>query len=79
MSRTRGTGKTEARNLGDQMFTVKEVAGYLRVHPTTVYRLMRAHELPGFKVGSDWRFSLEEIEQWRHEKMATDDPHFKEK
>jgi excisionase family DNA binding protein len=67
---TRGTG---ARNPGAEstrMFTVKELAGYLRVHPSTVYRLMRAHQLPGFKVGSDWRFSLEDVEQWRHARMA---------
>lgn len=47
------------------VMTVRELAKYLRVHPTTVYRLLRAKQLPGFRVGSEWRFSIEVIERWR--------------
>lgn len=47
------------------VMTVGEVAEYLRVHPTTVYRLLRAKQLPGFRVGSEWRFSIEVIDRWR--------------
>jgi hypothetical protein len=32
-----------------QIMTVKEVADYLRVHPITVYRLLRQRQLPAFK------------------------------
>jgi excisionase family DNA binding protein len=45
--------------------TVKEVSEYLRVHPSTVYRLLAKRKLPAFRVGSDWRFSLSAIDQWR--------------
>jgi excisionase family DNA binding protein len=45
--------------------TVNELAGYLKVHPSTVYRLLKTGELPAFRVGSDWRFRLEEIDRWR--------------
>jgi len=31
--------------------TVKEVAAYLRVHPTTVYKLLRKGEVPAFRIG----------------------------
>jgi excisionase family DNA binding protein len=48
----------------EPMMTVKELADYLRVHPTTVYRLLRQGELPGLRIGSDWRFSRETIDQW---------------
>jgi excisionase family DNA binding protein len=44
---------------------LNEVADYLRVHPSTIYRLLRKKQLPAFKVGSDWRFNLESIDQWR--------------
>jgi len=52
------------------VLTVKDLAHYLRVHPSTVYRLLKDGQLPAFKVGSDWRFNLEEIDRWRveHEK-----------
>jgi excisionase family DNA binding protein len=45
--------------------TVKEVSEYFRVHPATVYRLLSKKQLPAFRVGSDWRFSLKAIDQWR--------------
>lgn len=44
--------------------TVREVSEYLRVHPTTVYRLVKNGRLPGFKVGDRWRFQQAEIDSW---------------
>src|SRR5581483_3406126 len=44
---------------------VKDVARYLGVHPTTVYRLLKEGALPAFQVGSDWRFNRESIDEWR--------------
>jgi excisionase family DNA binding protein len=47
------------------VLTLEEVAEYLRVHPTTIYRLLKKHKIPAFKVGSDWRFNLASIDRWR--------------
>lgn len=47
-----------------RMMTVKELSEYLRVHPSTIYKLLRRRELPGFRVGSDWRFRVEVIDHW---------------
>ncbi|HZP44734.1 MAG TPA: helix-turn-helix domain-containing protein [Candidatus Binataceae bacterium] len=47
------------------VMTLEEVASYLRVHPSTIYRLLKKRQLPAFKVGSDWRFNQESIDQWR--------------
>ena len=47
-----------------KVLTVREVSQYLRVHPSTVYRLLREEQLPGFRVGSDWRFDIDMIERW---------------
>ena len=47
-----------------QAMTLDEVAVYLRVHPSTVYRLLKQKQIPAFKMGSDWRFNLEAIDQW---------------
>ncbi|MGA2409508.1 MAG: helix-turn-helix domain-containing protein [Candidatus Binataceae bacterium] len=49
------------------VLTLEEVAGYLRVHPSTIYRLLKKKKLPAFKVGSDWRFNLESIDRWREQ------------
>jgi excisionase family DNA binding protein len=46
------------------VMTVKDLAGYRRVHPTTVYRQLKDGLLPAFKVGSDWRFKVESIDRW---------------
>lgn len=48
----------------DSVMTVKEVADYLRVNQRTVYRLAVERRLPGFKVGTNWRFKRSDIEGW---------------
>lgn len=48
-----------------QIMTLDEVADYLRVHPSTVYRMAKNQTLPAFKIGSDWRFNRESIDSWR--------------
>ena len=46
-------------------YTAEEIAKYLRVHPYTVKRLARQGKIPGFKIGNQWRFDVEEIEEWK--------------
>jgi excisionase family DNA binding protein len=48
-----------------RVITIAELAQYLRVHRSTLYRLLRKGQLPGFKIGSDWRFDVETIDKWR--------------
>jgi excisionase family DNA binding protein len=50
-----------------RILTVKEVANYLHVSRTTIFRLLKRHELPAFKIGYDWRFNVEQIDSWRAE------------
>jgi excisionase family DNA binding protein len=47
-----------------EMLTALELASYLRIHPTTVYKLAKRGELPAFKVAGDWRFKRSSIEKW---------------
>jgi excisionase family DNA binding protein len=52
----------------EALMTVKALASYLNVHPSTIYRMMKESDLPRIKIGSDWRFSRELIDRWIKEK-----------
>ena len=53
-----------------KVLTVSELSEYLRVHRSTNYRLLKKGQLPGFKIGSDWRFNVEAIDEWRLQQGA---------
>lgn len=48
---------TRTQNCIDETaVTVADIARLLRKSPDTIYRLARAGDIPGFKVGGEWRF-----------------------
>ncbi|MDF1822245.1 MAG: helix-turn-helix domain-containing protein [Alcanivoracaceae bacterium] len=51
-------------SMADDIMTLKEVAGYLKLAEKTAYRLAADGKLPGFKVGGSWRFRREDMERW---------------
>lgn len=51
------------RDAPSELLTSAEVAKLLRVHPKQIYRLL-GRGLPGHRVGSEWRFSREEVLAW---------------
>ncbi len=64
----------------DQLLTTGEVAELLRVHPKQVYRLLK-RGLPGRRVGSEWRFSHDDVLAWSGGKpvaVATQELHAQE-
>jgi len=48
----------------DAVMTVQEVAEYLKLAESTVYRLARERRLPARKVGGVWRFSRKVLDEW---------------
>ena len=50
--------------MDSEFLTAEEVAEYLRLPLSTVYKLVQDKRLPGFKVGKHWRFRKETIIQW---------------
>lgn len=54
----------------DKILTLKEVADYLKLTERTIYRLSQDGKLPGFKVGSSWRFRLRDIDEWIEDQKA---------
>ncbi|MGH7410572.1 MAG: helix-turn-helix domain-containing protein [Candidatus Methylomirabilis sp.] len=49
---------------GLAVMTLREVARYLRINKSTVYRMARDGTLPAWKLGNVWRFKKESIERW---------------
>ncbi|MCK4623216.1 MAG: helix-turn-helix domain-containing protein [Desulfuromonadales bacterium] len=48
----------------DRWLTLDELAVYLKLGRTKLYRMAQNGEIPASKVGSQWRFDREEIDAW---------------
>jgi excisionase family DNA binding protein len=44
------------------VMSVEEGARYLKVHCSTIYRLLKTHQILAFRIGSDWRFNCEHLD-----------------
>ena len=55
----------------DEIMTVKELAAFLKIAEKTAYRFASEGKVPGFKVGSAWRFRKSEINRWITEQEQT--------
>ena len=55
----------------NEVLTVKELGKLLRVHSSTVYKLIREDKIPRFRVGSEWRFRTDVIVRWMAEKSMS--------
>ena len=55
-----------------QVMTIDELAAYLQVAKSTLYKLAQEGKVPGQKVGKHWRFHRDAIDEWlRAERSAT--------
>ena len=48
----------------DEVLTLKEVASLLKIAERTTYMMVQRGNLPGFKVGGQWRFKRVDIDNW---------------
>ena len=48
----------------DKWLTVDELADYLKMGQTKLYRMAQEGGIPASKVGNQWRFNREEIDEW---------------
>ena len=45
-----------------KILTTKELAEYLKLTEVTIYKYANEGKIPGFKIGSRWRFDKEKID-----------------
>ena len=53
----------------EQIMTLREVAKYLGLHARTVYKLTREGRMPAAKIGGQWRFKRDVLDQWLEAQM----------
>lgn len=47
--------------------TISDLAGYLQVSKSSLYKLVQSGKVPGQKVGRHWRFRKQTIDRWLDE------------
>jgi excisionase family DNA binding protein len=48
----------------DKWLTVEELAAYLKMSRTKLYAMTQKGEIPASKIGNQWRFDRDEIDEW---------------
>lgn len=57
-----------------ELMTSQQVADYLRIHVVTVTKLAREGKIPGLKLGNQWRFRRDLLEDWIESGSAPEMP-----
>lgn len=57
--------------MNHEVMTVQEVADYLQLNKQTVYRKVRAGQIPAIKIGKVLRFKRDVIDGWLRENSET--------
>jgi len=50
--------------MSNDLWTVKQTAQHLNLMPATVRKMARAGRIPATKMGWEWRFSPDRIQEW---------------
>jgi len=50
--------------MDDEILTLEEVAKYLKLQPQTVYKWAQEGQIPGAKLGKEWRFRRRILDEW---------------
>jgi excisionase family DNA binding protein len=69
LKRADGTDRKMSERLED-IFTIDEVAAYLKASKRTVYRLATTNQIPAFKLGGTWRFRRAELDKWIADRIS---------
>lgn len=49
---------------GEDIMTIDDLAKYLKISKSTLYKLAVDGKLPGQKIGKRWRFHKDAIDEW---------------
>jgi len=54
----------------DKWLTIEELAQYLKLSRSKLYKMTQNNNIPAFKVASQWRFDRYEIDEWMKNKRS---------
>ena len=54
------------------VLTIEELAAYLKIPKSTLYKLVRKGRIPSQKIGQHWRFRKGAIDHWLEETRANE-------
>lgn len=54
----------------NQVLTTKELAEYIKLNEKTIIKMAQTGEIPGVKVGSQWRFHIDAIDSYLQNKIV---------
>ncbi len=57
-------GEDKKKRYKPSIMTLPELAKYIRVHKSIVYRMLKDNRIPAIKVGNQWRFKKDRIDCW---------------
>jgi excisionase family DNA binding protein len=60
----------------EPLLTLRELASYLHLDETTVFKLVSGGKLPGIQIDRQWRFKRAAIDAWIADQLVGDDENF---
>ncbi|MCG9075520.1 helix-turn-helix domain-containing protein [Laribacter hongkongensis] len=57
----------------NKWLTIEDLSSYLKMSRTKLYQMAQKGELPGSKIGTQWRFDRDEIDDWVKSKRPAAD------
>jgi excisionase family DNA binding protein len=56
----------------NDVLSIEDACSYLQLSKPGLYKLVRNGKIPGFKLGSVWRFHKESLDKWIQERIQED-------
>jgi len=57
-------GNNKQNNIMERWLTLEQIAEYLQMSTSSIYKMAQKGKIPAYKVGRQWRFRKEEIDRW---------------
>ena len=49
------------------LITIDDLSSYLKISKETIYKMVQKGSIPALKVGNQWRFQKDQINNWLNE------------